>query len=216
RPPRRDSRCNEGRGQRRRVRVVPAESSVGTVSNRHMAIHLVPEVLVVDPLDRELEQLLSACGMRTTRGSAAELAALATPSAPQLHVIVFDTRETRAIPPSMAAIKRQHPATGVLVVASQSDPAILLEAMRAGATEFLQEPINAPGLEQAISRLVAHRASSGANGEIFAFVGAKGGVGTTTTAVNVATALAKVAPSQTLFRDLHLAHGDEGLVFGVE
>jgi len=41
-------------------------------------------------------------------------------------------------------------------------------------------------------------------------------VGTTTTAVNVATALAKVAPSQTLFADLHVANGDAALLFGVE
>src|SRR5688572_7768435 len=158
-----------------------------------MTTRLVPEVLVVDPLDRELEQLLSQCGMRATRGSAADLAALTHPEAKQPHVVIVDTRGARAIPASMAAVKRQHPATGFLVVASQSDPTVLLEAMRAGASEFLQEPIAAAALEQAISRLVAHRASSGANGEVFAFVGAKGGVGTTTTAVNVATALAKVA-----------------------
>jgi pilus assembly protein CpaE len=116
----------------------------------------------------------------------------------------------------MATVKRQHPATGFLVVASESDPAVLLEAMRAGATEFLQEPITAAALEQAISRLVAHRASPGAAGEIYAFVGAKGGVGTTTTAVNVTTALAKVAPSKTVFVDLHLANGDAALLFGAE
>jgi pilus assembly protein CpaE len=34
--------------------------------------------------------------------------------------------------------------------------------------------------------------------------------------VNVATALAKVAPSQTLFADLHVANGDAALLFGVE
>jgi pilus assembly protein CpaE len=181
-----------------------------------MTTRLVPEVLVVDPLDRELEQLLGACGMRAARGSAADLAALAHPAAKQPHVVIVDTRGARAIPPSMAAVKRQHPATGFLVVASQSDPTVLLEAMRAGASEFLQEPIAAAALEQAISRLVAHRASSGANGEIFAFVGAKGGVGTTTTAVNVATALAKVAPSETLFADLHVTGGDAALLFGAE
>ena len=38
-----------------------------------MSTRLIPEVLVVDPLDRGLEQVLSACGMRTTRGSAAEI-----------------------------------------------------------------------------------------------------------------------------------------------
>jgi pilus assembly protein CpaE len=181
-----------------------------------MATHLVTEVLVVDPLDRQLEQFLSASGMRTTRSSAGELAALAHPSAAPPHVIVVDTRGARAIPPSMAAVKRQHPAIGFLVVASDSDPTVLLEAMRAGANEFLQEPITQAALEQAISRLVAHRGTPSAGGEVFAFVGAKGGVGTTTAAVNVATALAKVAPSKTLFADLHVGHGDAALLFGAE
>lgn len=181
-----------------------------------MTTSLVTEVLVVDPLDRELEQLLSASGMRTTRASAAELAALVNPTAHQPHVVVVDTRGARAIPPSMADVKRQHPSVGFVVVASESDPNVLLEAMRAGASEFLQEPITAAALEQAISRLVAHRATPAGTGEVFALVGAKGGVGTTTAAVNVATALAKVAPSETLLVDLHLAHGDAALLFGAE
>jgi pilus assembly protein CpaE len=181
-----------------------------------MATYLALEVLVVDPLDRGLEQLLSGCGMRTTRGSAAELAALAHPSAQQPHVIVIDTRGARAIPLPMMAVKRQHPSTVFLVVSAESDPTLLIEAMRAGANEFLQEPITQAALEQAISRLVAHRASPAVTGEVFAFVGAKGGVGTTTAAVNVATALARVAPSQTLFADLHVAQGDAALLFGAE
>jgi pilus assembly protein CpaE len=181
-----------------------------------MATNLVPEVLVVDPLDRGLEQLLGACGMRATRGSAADLSALVHQTAQQPDVILVDTRGGRSIPPSMAAVKRQHPGVGFLIVASESDPSVMLEALRAGATEFLHEPITATALEQAISRLVAHRASPSVAGEVFAFVGAKGGVGTTTVAVNVATALAKVAPSGTLFADLHLAHGDAALLFGAE
>jgi Flp pilus assembly CpaE family ATPase len=183
-----------------------------------MITGLIPEVLVVDPLDRELEQLLSASGMRTTRANAAELAALVNPGAQLPHVVIVDTRGARAIPPSMAAVKRQHPGVGFLVVAAESDPNVLIEAMRAGATEFLQEPITAAPLEQAILRLVAHRASAaGAGaGEVFAVVGARGGVGATTAAVNVATALAKVAPTQTALLDLHVAHGDAAVLFGVE
>jgi pilus assembly protein CpaE len=181
-----------------------------------MTPRLVPDVLIVDPRDRELEQLLHACNMRATRGSAAELAALGHPSAQQPDVIIVDTRGARAIPPSLAAVKRQHPNIGVLVVASESDPSVLLEAMRAGANEFLQEPLSAPALEQAVSRLLQHRSSPASSGEVFAFIGAKGGVGTTTAAVNVATSLAKVAPSQTLLVDLHLVHGDAAILFGAE
>src|SRR5262245_58625703 len=141
-----------------------------------MTIRLVPEVLVVDPLDRELEQLLSACGMRTSRASAAELTSLAHPDAKLPAVIVVDTRGARAIPPALAAVKRQHMGVGVVVVASESDPTVLLEAMRSGASEFVHEPITAATLEPAIARLVSHRATPESTGEVFAFVGAKGGV----------------------------------------
>jgi len=181
-----------------------------------MATTRIPEVLVVDPLNRDLEQLLGTCGMRTARASAADLAALAQPTAQCPDVVVVDTRGSRAIPPSMAAVKRQHPAIGFLVVAADSDPAVLLEAMRAGATEFVQEPVTAAALEQAISRLVAHRASPATTGRVFAFVGAKGGVGTTTMAVNVATVLAKLSKSPTLLADLHVAYGDAAVFLGAE
>ena len=115
-----------------------------------MALDLLPDVLVVDPLDRELEQLLSASGPRTTPASAAELAALVHPASQPPAVVIVDARGTRAIPPSMAAVKRQHPGVGFLVVAASLDPALLLEAMRAGVTEFLQEPLTAAALVEAI------------------------------------------------------------------
>ena len=53
-------------------------------------------------------------------------------------------------------------------------------------------------------------------GQVFAFVGAKGGVGTTTVSVNTATMLARAAKADVLVIDLHLAHGDAALLLGVE
>jgi len=76
----------------------------------------------------------------------------------------------------------------VLIVASSLDPALMLEAMRAGVTECVPEPFSNTDLEAAVARLVGARQPA-TGGQVFAFVGAKGGVGTTTTAVNVATAL---------------------------
>ncbi len=56
----------------------------------------------------------------------------------------------------------------------------------------------------------------GVQGQIFAFVGAKGGVGTTTLAVNVAAALARVSGDRTLFIDLHMSYGDAAVFLGAE
>jgi pilus assembly protein CpaE len=176
---------------------------------------VVPEVVVVDALDRDLEHLLTACNMRVVEVPTAHLAALAHPAAHQPDVVLLDLRGAKKVPAAVTAFKQQHPSTGVVVVASTADPALMLEAMRAGVNEFVTEPITQYELEAAVTRLVGFRKPAVA-GDVFAFLGAKGGVGTTTAAVNVATALARLAPGKTLLIDLHLAHGDTALFLGAE
>ena len=67
----------------------------------------------------------------------------------------------------------------------------MLEAMRAGVNECVAEPLQRrPSSTPRSSASLGH-AQPVAAGQVFAFVGAKGGVGTTTVAVNVATALAR-------------------------
>ena len=94
--------------------------------------------------------------------------------------------------PPWRALKRQHPTTPVLLVTSSLEPAIVLEAMRAGVNECVAEPLQAAEIETAVTRLLAHKQPV-ATGQVFAFIGAKGGVGTTTVAVNVATELDRAA-----------------------
>jgi pilus assembly protein CpaE len=97
------------------------------------------------------------------------------------------------------------------------DPTLMLEAMRAGVSEWLIDPVLASDLAAALDRVSEVRTSRPAAGQVFAFVGAKGGVGTTTTAVNVATVLARSVPEdQTLLMDFHLAYGDAAVFLGAE
>src|SRR5262249_12908958 len=116
---------------------------------------------------------------------------------------------------SVSALTRQHPSVGVIVVASSMDPALMLEAMRAGVTEFVTEPITQGDLKAAVDRVASKRPAS-EPGQVFAFVGGKGGIGTTTLAVNVATTLARRDASSTLLIDLHVTYGDAALFVGAE
>ena len=176
-----------------------------------------PEVFIVGAKDRELEALLAACNVRTSQLPAAEFANLAHAAARQPDVVVLDLRGGQALPAAVAVLKRQHPTTPVLVVTSSLEPTLVLEAMRAGVNECLAEPLQLSDLQTAITRLLAHKQPvQNVGGQVFAFVGAKGGVGTTTAAVNVATELSRTAPARTLVVDLHLAHGDAAVFLGVE
>ncbi len=173
-------------------------------------------ITIVGSTDRQLEELLRAQGVKIRSVAVSELLALAQPSAPQPDVVVLDVRDASSLPPTLAALKRQHPGTGVVIVAARMDPVLMLEAMRAGVNEWVADPITAAELNAAIERVTAARPAS-VHGQIFAFVGAKGGVGTTTIAVNVATALAQAAEDErTLLMDFHLSYGDAAVFLGAE
>ncbi len=177
-------------------------------------------VTVVGTRDRQLEELLTTDKIRMQSVPDAALLQLAHPDAAQPHALVIDLRERTSLPDALAVLKRQHPTTGVVIVASRLDPTLMLDAMRAGVNEWVSDPVSQKDLLAAIERVTATRRpvveASGPRGDVFAFLGAKGGVGTTTVAVNVATAFAAIAPASVLIVDLHPSHGDAALFLGVE
>ena len=163
--------------------------------------------------DRTIEELVLAAGMRPAILSQAQLASPAGPSA-MPDVVLVDLREDRRLLSMVALIKRRYPSTGIAIVAASLDSALMLEAMRAGVTEAITEPLTSGGLDAAISRVMAQRAGPG-EGRVFAVVGAKGGTGATTIAVNLAEAFARAA-GDALLIDLQMAAGDASLLLGAE
>jgi pilus assembly protein CpaE len=173
-------------------------------------------VRIIAAIDRQPEELLRAAGLDVSSASASDLGTLAAPHTKQPDVVLLDLRNYPALPPAVATIRRQHPSTGMVLIASTLEPALLLEAMRAGVNEVVTDPLTTANLMQAIDRVVGDRGQAEV-GRVFGFVGAKGGVGATTVAVNVATALGAVShPDRALLIDLHPAGGDAALFAGVE
>jgi pilus assembly protein CpaE len=173
-------------------------------------------LLIVGSTDRQLEDTLRAFGMIVSSAPGSELASLAQPGVKQPDLLILDLREQNHLPTALPVLKRQHPLTGVLIVADRLDPGLLLESMRAGVNEVVAAPLVATEVQAAINRLLALRPAGAAGGTAYAFLGAKGGVGTTTVAVNVAAAIAKLAPGNALLVDLHLTNGDASIFLGAE
>jgi pilus assembly protein CpaE len=144
-----------------------------------------------------------------------DLPALAHPSSRAQAVVVIDLRDTTTLPPAVAALRRIHASTAVVLLVSTLEPTLMLEAMRAGVNEIVPEPLSQTALEAAIGR-VWHPQAPALKGHVIAVIGAKGGVGATTVAVNLAAVLAREAPGDTLLADLHLAQGDAAMLFAAE
>ena len=164
--------------------------------------------------DPRLEETLRAAGVKPFRIDGEHRGAKAD-AAFQPAALIVDVRGQSQLPVGLSGFRKEHPNASVILVASTLDPRLMLEAMRAGVNECVQEPITPDALGQAIRKVVSDAQAQPA-GQVFAFVGAKGGVGTTTVAVNTAAMLARAAKADVLLIDLHLAHGDAALLLGVE
>ena len=84
----------------------------------------------------------------------------------------------------------------VFLTCENPEPKILMQAIRIGVHEFFPQPIDAGEVKQALELFKTRRKDSmpavaSKNGQIITAFGSKGGVGTTTIAVNLATALAQ-------------------------
>ena len=104
------------------------------------------------------------------------------------------------------------PGTKVVVIGQTNDIALYRELMRRGVSEYLTQPQGPLQIIRAVSNLYADPSAPFVGRQI-AFVGAKGGVGSSTLAHNFAWSMAERMQAATVMVDLDLAFGTAGLDF---
>jgi pilus assembly protein CpaE len=104
------------------------------------------------------------------------------------------------------------PGTKVLVIGETNDISLYRELMRQGVSEYLVPPLQPLQLINTIAGLYADP-SAPFTGRSVAVVGAKGGVGSSTLAHNLAHALSERMQANTVLVDLDLPFGTAGLDF---
>ena len=114
------------------------------------------------------------------------------------HLLIFELSEAFDEEfKLLESLLASHNVGEIFVTSKNQDTDLLLRAMRTGAKEFLAQPINELDLITALNALKKRFDQAALpdqvhNGKIFHFCGAKGGVGTTTVAVNLAMILSKL------------------------
>lgn len=151
---------------------------------------------------QNLEAALKATGRATLAGRGLSLPLALLSNDPQLkqlqaqapEAVIIDSPEDRpeAALDLVSWIRSQMPIATIMVVGPMDPPQRIVQAMRAGANEYLEQPLKAAALEEALTHCAASRSPDqrpGTRGKVFAVLGARGGCGATTVAVNLALSL---------------------------
>ena len=116
-------------------------------------------------------------------------------------------------------LAESNPGQRVLAVGPALSQPLLLAAMRAGVSDYLQKPVEADALTEALQRvsILLGRSTESAKkpGQVFSVFGAKGGTGATTLATNLAIVLHRLTGKRTLLVDLDLELGEVAVLLGV-
>lgn len=145
---------------------------------------------------------------------------VARQSTPDLVVIALDADHAKALQ-LIQQLTVEFPGLPILGVSSRGDGQSILQALRAGAKEFLTAPVVLQELLLALNRLRSARMAVSADGTIVSsgsgprpesvvcsVIGSRGGVGSTALAVNLGCSLAQVGANSAALIDLDLALGD--------
>jgi len=177
----------------------------------------VLRLAIVDPNDSTREALKSALLGMDLVWLEAEcsryefFADVVGQTSPDIGIVSLDADPTKGIE-LVARLGESSPDCSILVVSSSSDGNLILQAMRAGAKEYLTQPVRVEDLAGALGRIGERRLGKGEKrarvSQVIAVAGAIGGVGTTSLAVNVGCVLAKEARNSVALVDLDLCLGD--------
>ena len=102
--------------------------------------------------------------------------------------------------------------TKVLVIGRANDVALYRELLRRGVSEYLIAPVTPLQLIECLSNLY-NNPDTDPVGNVVAFIGAKGGVGSSTVCHNSAWAMSEILKTNVVVADLDLAFGTTGLDF---
>jgi pilus assembly protein CpaE len=143
-------------------------------------------------------------------------------SPPDLAIVALDADKNRALQ-MIGQLSIEHPKLPILTISH--DHQALLQSLQKGAKYFLTHPVGLEDMLAALRRALGEYGSTetaegsstrqNANSSVIAVLGSRGGVGTTTLAVNLAATLAADPTNNVALIDLDLTLGDADIALEV-
>ncbi|MFD1744616.1 CpaE family protein [Rhizobium helianthi] len=171
-----------------------------------------------DVMHRIMERLgqdrrMSKVNMRVTSGGV-DAAANMFSAAPTPNLLILETEaEPQNLLNELAPLAEVcDPSTRVILIGKHNDITLYRELIRNGISEYLVGPVKMQDLLGAIASIFVDPEAEPL-GRSIAFIGAKGGVGSSTIAHNCAFGISSLFSTETILADLDLAYGTANIDF---
>ncbi|MGZ0168120.1 MAG: nucleotide-binding protein [Planctomycetales bacterium] len=178
----------------------------------------VIRIAIVDPADSSRSTLkhlllgIDSVWLEAECSNYEYFADVAMQTQPDIALVSLDADPDKALE-LIGRVSQELPTCNTLVVSSSQEGSLILKAMRNGAKEFLNYPLNLEDFLAALDRI--HLSSGARSGDVPAkssqvvtVSGVSGGVGCTSLAINLACVLAQDQQNNVAIIDLDLALGD--------
>ncbi|ASY64906.1 Type II/IV secretion system ATPase TadZ/CpaE, associated with Flp pilus assembly [Sinorhizobium sojae CCBAU 05684] len=169
-----------------------------------------------------MQRLMERCGqdrrmakvsLRITGGSIAAAANMfASVSTPNL-IILETATEPRSLLAELAPLAEVcDPSTKVVIIGRHNDIALYRELIRNGISEYIVAPVAMADILSAVSAIFVDPEAEPV-GRSLAFIGAKGGCGSSVIAHNCAWGISNLFSTETILADLDLPYGTANIDF---
>ncbi|MBB4009661.1 AAA family ATPase [Allorhizobium taibaishanense] len=148
----------------------------------------------------------------TSGGISAAVNMFAGAPTPNLVILETDSKPEDLLGDLAPLAEVCDPSTRVIVVGRYNDIALYRELMRNGVSDYIVAPVSMADIIGALSSIFIDPDAEPL-GRSVAFMGAKGGVGSSTIAHNAAFMIASLFASQTILADLDLPYGTANIDF---
>ena len=169
---------------------------------------------VAQPIERAGEdRRMAKAHLKVHMGGAATAIELYK-AAPTPNLIILESRkEPREMLQSLNELAEYcDPTTKVVVIGHYNDVGLYRELIRSGISEYVVAPVSMADIVSVISTIFVDPEAEPI-GRSIAFIGAKGGVGSSTIAHNVGWAMSSLFKSEVVVADLDLAFGTANINF---
>jgi len=175
----------------------------------------IQDLRLAEEISRELKEI-SCINLIHSVNDQGDHGTAAFKSPPQI-ILLEDQPDNSDLLRRLISLHHNFPLAAIFVISADCRPEHIVEVMKAGATEYFVTPVQSAILQRAVEKVREQRGRTEGSrlGACYSFISSKGGLGSTSLAVNTAALLAEQKGNTVALCDLCFQAADDSTLLDI-